>query len=437
MITDEFLQREWEKVWREQTNRIFWKSLDHQGIVVKIADKRQFQPKAMKDEVQVRYDEQRRQKVHAPWSKSPRYQFEYKFEDADVIQDACHIILAHLQASAIYNDGDKSRLETFIKTFIPTFFDLDRDSFDMKMSDIYDTTPTNEEVEEESAAEAETSTARGRRGNGKKSTLLRGVLERSKAGQKDDVESKESTPDVQSNGEETPASAGTPSEQQADDREHRWLSHPTTGNKTADLNTPFKRTDFHLYASQNIYCFFRMFEMLYSRLKLLKEYEEQVHRDVDRLSIPKPADDLKIADKKPKDFFRETGPSASYYDQILEMLEEVVRRDRDLPRLEETLRRFYMKNGWQMYQFEKMLVAMIRFAMGILVSDNKDKSLDIINLFYKDRSNDETTHQTELTYRKQVEKLNKEADLYRIRYVSHCIPDYPMPAHLRANVITK
>ena len=412
-------QREWEKVWREQTNRIFWKSLDHQGILAKQNDKRQFQPKALHSEIVMRHDEQRREKVHQPWGKYAKYQFQYEFEDTDVIYDACHLIVTHLQTAAVYNDGDKSRLETFIKTFIPAFFDLDRDKFDMKMSDIYENTPPNEEVEEESAVEAETSIARGRRGNFKKANLLRGVLERGKTGQRDDIESKESTPDVQSAGEETPASTGTPAEQApADTREHLWLSHPTTGNKTADLNRPFKRNHFHLYATLSIYCFFRMFELLYERLVMIKQNEDQVHRDIDRLTIVKPADHLGINDKKPRDFFDEVGPSANYYQQILTMLEDVLRHNVENAHLEETLRRFYMKSGWQLYQFDKMLPAMLRFAIQILISDNKDKSLDIINLFYKDRNNDETTHQAELTYRKQVEKLAKDGDIYRIRYVS-------------------
>lgn len=64
-----------------------------------------------------------------------------------------------------------------------------------------------------------------------------------------------------------------------------------------------------------------------------------------------------------------------------------------------------------------MIAALLRFALQILVSDTKDKSLDIINLFYKDRKNSETTHQAELTYRKQVEKLIKDGDSFRIKYV--------------------
>ena len=100
------------------------------------------------------------------------------------------------------------------------------------------------------------------------------------------------------------------------------------------------------------------------------------------------------------------------------MCESVVRNELELSALEDTLRRFYLQKGWQLYNFDKITSATLRFASNILVSDNKDKILDIINLFYKDRKEDETTHDAELMYRKQVEKLSKDGDIYRITYVS-------------------
>jgi len=130
---------------------------------------------------------------------------------------------------------------------------------------------------------------------------------------------------------------------------------------------------------------------------------------------------LNLIEKKPSEYFTDVSPSANYYPQILTMCEDVIKGEEDLIVLEETLRRFYMSKGWLLFSFDKMLSALLRFALSILVSDNKDKSLDVINLFYKDRKEDETTHQAELTYRKQVEKLTKDGDVYRIRYVRKMI----------------
>ncbi len=328
------------------------------------------------------------------------------------------------------NAADQSKLENFFKTFIPAFFDLDRDSFNRRMNDIYDTSPPNEEAEDDPITTEDHNTGRGRRAvNGRKANLLRGVLERGQNGRsnpkdKEDHDSQESTPDVFSMDEDTATSMDTPSEQpvRIDAAEHRWMEYPSTGNRSnrqdIDHNQPYKRDCFNLYASSNIYCFFRMFEMLYERLANIKANEKSVHEGVRRAKTPKPAHDLKLVDKMPSDFFYDVSSNANYYCQVLRICEDVTKERLDILHLEETLRRWYMQNGWQLYSFDKMLVAMVRFAWQILVSDNKDKSLDIINLFYKDRRETETTHQAELAYRKQVEKLTKDADIYRITYVS-------------------
>jgi paired amphipathic helix protein Sin3a len=68
------------------------------------------------------------------------------------------------------------------------------------------------------------------------------------------------------------------------------------------------------------------------------------------------------------------------------------------------------------------LSSLVRFALAVVSHDNKDKSVDIYNLFKKDRANDTTTHKNEISYRKAVEKYAKDADTYRITYV--CAKSY-------------
>lgn len=396
---------------------MFWKSLDHQGINVKNADKRQFQPKALQTEIQVQYEIQRREKI-TPWRRPPPYQLSYTFDDEEVIYDACHLILTHLYNSDKNNDEDKRRLEKFLTTFIPAFFGLDQESFQGHMLDIHDSSPPDEELEDESVNE-DMSSGRPRRAvNGKKSNLLRGVLERGKTGK--DVngrDSKESTPDVSSMDEDGVASIETPQDRpQVDMMDYRWMEHPSVG--AIDPKAPFTRDTYNLYASLNIYCFFRMFQMLYERLVNIKANEQQVHEDVARSNAPKPADNLHLVHKKPSDYFEDTSPSASYYHQVVTICEDVMKQKIEMTHLEEALRRFYMMKGWQLYSYDKMIAAITRFAMQILVSDNKDKSLEIVNLFYGDRAKEETTHDAEIIYRKQVDKLTKENDIYRISYVS-------------------
>lgn len=379
---------------------------------------RQFQPKTLQNEIQTKYEEQRRQRSVSSNSVS-RYQFEYNFDDVDILYDICHLILTYVHASNHGNTIDQSRVESFFNTFVPTFFDLDPDTFQRKMSDIYVDTPSNEEAEDEAVVEEEAVPARGRRGaNGRKGTLLRDVLDRKQKDRDGSAmrDSKETTPDIGSMDDEN----ATPYEYtpRADATDHRWTELPR-GPIRGD--EPYKRDNFNLYASLHIYCFFRLFEMTYSRFAFIKANEAAVHENVRRANIHKPADDLNMADKKPADYFNDLSAGASYYRQILGQCESVVKGELEMSHLEDTLRRFYIQKGYQLYSLEKMLNACARFAMQILVSDNKDKSLEIIHLFYKDRKEDETTHDAELVYRKQVDKLSKDGDVYRITYVSTLI----------------
>ena len=324
-------------------------------------------------------------------------------------------------------------MESFFNTFIPTFFDLDSEAFQRKMSDIEVDTPSNEEAEDEAVVE-DPAPSRGRRGaNGRKGTLLRGVLDRKQKDRDGSAirDSKETTPDVGSMDEDVDSPAEKTTRDPAD---HRWAQLPRAQIRG---NEPYKRENFNLYASGNIYCFFRLFEACYSRLMFIKEHEASVHEDVRRANIRKPADDLNIADRKPAEYFDDVGPDTNYYRQILGQCEGVVKGDLEASHLEDTLRRFYIQNGWRLYGFDKILHACARFAMQILGSDHKDKSLDIIHLFYKDRRENETTHDAELLYRKQVDKLMHNAgEIYRITYVSLHFATTPTPCHKGSRLLS-
>jgi len=76
------------------------------------------------------------------------------------------------------NEVDRTRSVTFVTTFIPTLFGLARDTFQERMSDICDTTPPNEEVEDDAINVDDSSAGRGRKVDGRKPNLLRGVLDR-------------------------------------------------------------------------------------------------------------------------------------------------------------------------------------------------------------------------------------------------------------------
>ncbi|KAI9845959.1 MAG: Transcriptional regulatory protein sin3 [Thelocarpon superellum] len=441
-------QREWEKVWREQTQKMFWKSLDHMGIHAKVTDKKQFTQKTLINEIQTKLEEQRRQR-EVPRSQVPKHQFENVFDDSGVVLDATRLLLVFAEHTSNHNAADRQRIELVLRDFVPRFFGFAADLLDEGVSPGSGRAGSgpDDDAEETTVESAGSSNGRGRRGgHARKTDLRRGVLDRTRASKSagrpgtdaeaETTESKESTPDVgaavddELDGVGGDAVADDTTEHSgvaaaaADPNEDNWTQHPTAGAKrksrppTREIlpNEPFRRESYSLYCNANVYSFMRMFQILYDRLLQIKRYEPRVAEDVRRAKMFKPAHDLKVVDKRPEDFFRQTGPQAHYYPQVLEMCQELIEQQIDVAQFEEVLRRFYLECGWQLYALEKLLGAVARYALSLMSNEAKDKSADILQLFYRDREREQTTHQHEINYRKQVEKLIKDGDVFRIVY---------------------
>lgn len=410
-------QREWEKVWREQTQKIFWKSLDHQSLSVKQVDKRQFQPKSLQNEIQVRLEEQKRlQEIQEV--PQPDYQFSFSFRDEEVLIDVARLMLTFAENNS---GADFAKVIPFIKEFIPLFFGLDAAKFEQRVQSFARESSTNESGEDTPSPDEALSQ---RSQKPKTDDLRRSVLNprgKSRKDKEDSIASasRDTTPDVNSAAEDDAvdsSNSNTKDERTA----AAWVEYATQSSIRGDPELaheePYRRTVYNMYANSSIYCFFRMFVYLYDRLLKLKENEDETRTIVERAVEHKPAYDLKMIDKLPSDFFKDVSRSANFYQQILDMFQDQIMNDVDMGQIEETLRRYYLQCGWQLYSFDRLLGALVRFSLAIVSHDNKDKTQDIYNLFKKDRSNDTTTHKAEISYRKAVEKYAKDADTYRITY---------------------
>ncbi|EME44313.1 hypothetical protein DOTSEDRAFT_71974 [Dothistroma septosporum NZE10] len=417
-------QREWEKVWREQTQKMFWRSLDHQAAQTKHIDRRQFQNKTLQSEVQVKYEEMKRQS-HINPSLMRQPQLEYEVTDKDVVVDTAYLILSHVDSQL---STEQPKLFTFIRDFVALFFGFDADALKEEIDNRFQPSPGNEPVDDDAASGGEESTfgsarkgAAGKNGGG----LLRQALNRGRKPNRtrDDSASRASTPEITSNAdEEMVVDSVEDTGEKQDVSTGRWLEHPTGGNnagsKDINPNEPQKRSLYRCWANTSIYCFIRLFLILYERLRKLKAAEQDVKKTVENASRVKPAIELGIADKLPSQYFNDTSPNANYYTQMLGMFEEVLRGEKEVGEVEDTLRRFFLQSGYQLYPFEKIITTLTRDAIQVMNSEGKDKSADIYTLFKKDRVKDTSTAQQQTDYRKSVEKMVKDSEIYRIDFES-------------------
>ncbi|KAI1455887.1 paired amphipathic helix protein Sin3b [Annulohypoxylon moriforme] len=420
-----FTQREWEKVWQAQTEIMHLKSLDHMGIQVKQNDKRNLSAKHLVDVIKTKHEEQRR--LRSSKNAVPRYQFAYELGDREVILDLLRFMVLYGTNNGHHSATEKERIVDFFEFFIPQFFELPEDKVQDRLHDI-DRESGEEDAEEQLPAEL--TNGRSRR-NGKKSDLLRGVLDPGRNGtktrnQKEDSAasgSKETTPDANSANEEEMADAPddpVPTEQSNE----RWLpvvpratvvkgENPLVdGEGELKADGFFPRPWYNLFCNQTIFVFFTVFQTLYKRLKAVKDSKNSVSEEIIRSKSKKPAKELGISINE-INYFDENDP-ASFWPKTVELIEDYITGEIDENRYQEVLRHYYLKKGWTLYTIQDLLRTLCRLSLTCTSPDSKEKTPDLINHFLNSRHNEETSYQTEISARKYAEKCIKDGDMFVI-----------------------
>ncbi|KAH9894608.1 hypothetical protein F4778DRAFT_747639 [Xylariomycetidae sp. FL2044] len=422
-----FTQREWEKVWQAQTEVMHLKSLDHMGIHVKPNDKRNLAAKHLVDVIKTKHEEQRR--LRSSKAQIPRYQFAYALGDQEVILDLLRFMVMYAMSSGQHSASEKDRMVEFFESFISQFFDLPEDKVSARLQDI-ERESGDDDAEDQIPSELANTRSKK---NGKKSDLLRGVLDPGRnstkpRNQKEDTAasgSKETTPDVGSANEEETGDAhdeSTPT----DVANERWL--PTVPRATVvkgdsslldvdgELRADafFPRPWYNFFCNQTIYVFFTVFQTLYKRLKAVKDSKDSVAEEIARAKSKKPAKDLGISVNEVS-YFDENDPS-SFWPKTVDLIEDFIVAEIDESRYQEVLRHYYLKNGWTLYTIQDLLRTLCRLSLICTSPDSKEKTPSLIQQFLNNRHQDSTNYQTEISARKFAEKCIKDGELFVISW---------------------
>lgn len=431
-----FSQREWEKVWMAQTEAMHLKSLDHMGIQVKSADKRNLSAKHLVDLIKTKREEQRRA-VATGDGKAGVHQYLWDFSDRDVLLDLLRFMILYVLNSGQHGAAEKERITDFFETFIPQFFDLPEDLVLQRLSDI-DRDSGDEEGED--ATPTELTNGRTRR-SAKKSDLLRGVLDpgrngNSKSGStsrhtKEDTAgsgSKETTPDVNSANEEEMPDAPPAADERTSALElssDHWLPvapKPTvvTGenplNVDSDLKADslFKRQWYNFFSNQTIFVFFSVFHTLYKRLKDVKESGKSVLQQLGRENAEKPGRSLGMM-QEPMSFFDAKQPE-QFWPRTVELVEDFLTGEIEESRYFDVLRHYYLKKGWTLYTIQDLLKTLCRQALVCSGSDSREKTPDLVQQFLTSRQQEETSYEIEISARRFAEKCIKDGEMFQITW---------------------
>ena len=111
-------QREWNKIWRAVDAANYARSLDHQGITFKMADKKALTTKAFVAQIEAIMETQmaRRAALVDPlYARArPQHQLAYEIEDTDVLRDAIKLAFSYLSRLS----GTQLRLDAARKNWV-------------------------------------------------------------------------------------------------------------------------------------------------------------------------------------------------------------------------------------------------------------------------------------------------------------------------------
>uniref|UniRef100_A0A8C5BZ56 Histone deacetylase interacting domain-containing protein n=1 Tax=Gadus morhua TaxID=8049 RepID=A0A8C5BZ56_GADMO len=140
-------QQGFNKIWREQYEKAYLKSLDHQGVNFKQNDMKALRSKSLLNEIESVYDERQEQSTEEGGvGHEPHMVFTY--EDKQILEDAAALIIYHVKRQPAIHKDEKEHIKRIIQHFVPDLFFARRG----ELSDTEDWTDEEADAEEAAAA---------------------------------------------------------------------------------------------------------------------------------------------------------------------------------------------------------------------------------------------------------------------------------------------
>ncbi|KAJ7274574.1 hypothetical protein B0H12DRAFT_1089258, partial [Mycena haematopus] len=406
-------QREWNKVWREVDARNYSKSLDHQGILFKTADKKAITTKAFVNQIETAREEQmakRASLIDPLFARTrPRHQLEFVVDDTRVLQDALKLTFSFLdRTQGQINFAERKRIEGFLRLFVPLFFMLDSVAFNAAFvvvheaadSELSDDASVMDDVEVSSVGSGSSRAGAKNRKNGAAASAagsdLRKKLLKSE-------QAKSSNRKTRNNG--SPSVSRQPSPVLMDEDLQPEIPSLPQVRRTPQRNTFFTNTIF--------YTLLRLLEVLYSRLALFKGIaarlasQEKAKAPTDPGSFPHP-DSVNWGD-------RGLNPE-HFYDLLLESCERLFDNELEQNVFEDQMRfMFGIKEAYKVFTIDKLIGSLIK-QVQLLFGD--EKSQDLLEVLKRERALVCPTTQDLINSRKNAEKvLGPDENLFRVDWL--------------------
>ncbi|KTF79736.1 hypothetical protein cypCar_00016226 [Cyprinus carpio] len=295
-------QRGFNKIWREQNEKYYLKSLDHQGINFKQNDTKVFRSKMLLNEIETLYDERQEQASEDNAAPPSGPHITIMYEDSQILEDTAALIIHHVKRQSGIHKDDKYKIKQIIYHFIPDMLFARRG----ELSDV-------EEEEEEETEPDEDGTKKHNGTTSTKSKLL--------------------------------------------------FSHTAaTQQKLSNCDDAYNL----FYVNNNWYIFLRLHQILCSRLlRIYAQAEKQIEEDArerewerNMLGLKREKNDspaIQLRLKEPMDIDVE-----DYYSAFLEMVRNLLDGNMETSQYEDQLREMFTIHAYIAFTMDKLIQSIVR-----------------------------------------------------------------------------
>ncbi|XP_072528503.1 SIN3 transcription regulator family member Aa isoform X1 [Salminus brasiliensis] len=364
-------QRGFNKIWREQNEKYYLKSLDHQGINFKQNDTKVLRSKTLLNEIESIYDERQEQASEESGTTLNGPHLTFTYEDRQILEDAAALIIHHVKRQTSIQKEDKYKIKQIIYHFIP----------DMLFSQRGALSDAEEEDDEED-------------------------MELDEGGSK------------KHNGLAEAGSGGSPSKS-------KLLFSNSAAQKLRTCDEAYNL----YFVNNNWYIFLRLHQTLCSRLfRLYVQAERQIEEDLrerdwerEVLGLKRDKNDnpaIQLRLKEPMDIDVE-----DYYSAFLEMVRNLLDGNMEASQYEDSLREMFTIHAYIAFTMDKLIQSIVRQLQHI-VSD--EICVQVTDLYLSESSScatggtlaTQTSRATaEAAYQRKAEQLMSDENCFKLMFV--------------------
>lgn len=393
-------QKQFNKIWREQNEKYYLKSLDHQSITFKQNDIKFLRSKSLINEIESLFDERHEQNDENTDTTlgGPHMTFIYK--NKSMIEEACNLIIHHVKRQTSIHKSDKQKIKQLLKHFIPDLFGTSR-------GELSDDEQEETDQEEQQSTNNIGCSSKDKESNNNSNKIKNDFsFKEFKNSTNDNCLTNPDNSSSENNNNSTKSSLQTTNSNDDDQK-------PSNSN---EINSNSTDTYSLFIVNQSWYLFFRLHYILCERLgkmqeRALKITEEETKEKSFRKDSPAIALRLKHKTEYEVD---------NYFAGLIDMVKQLLDGNLDSNQFEDQLREMFGIYAYISFTLDKVVQNIVRQLQHIVCEDSSVQTTELFLEASKVSATGgpcSTAHlraAQEYSYQKKAESLLTEENIFKI-----------------------